>query len=327
VKTKTKRIAALLILAALPLMPIATTSANPTPWSWIPSTVHCLYVGNSNRTISVATAKGDPNVTNKTILYAGQQYSDMVFGKWGNTVPITVPKGSYYSAPFFLKTIGAIPFYIWCQVYLVKDGNGTLALAPGALKDVNINITVTGNGAGGFSVSTVRYGGSAPVGSCLLYMPLNMSVWLGTSQTDPTLLNHNPAAFLFNMNFTMLETTGFVKVAINDTHPYPSGKLFSMNGYRKNATGVPFNSTTGAAVFAGAGAGLDIYALLLGLTQAWTDYIFTDYGVMQMVRPAVGGIWIPVDKLALLAPYIGLVSATVLAVAAAGVFFKYRKKP
>jgi parallel beta-helix repeat protein len=40
----------------------------------------------------------------------------------------------------------------------------------------------------------------------------------------------------------------------------------------------------------------------------------------------VGGIWIPVDKLVLLAPYIALTSAIILAIAATAVFFKYRKK-
>jgi pimeloyl-ACP methyl ester carboxylesterase len=41
---------------------------------------------------------------------------------------------------------------------------------------------------------------------------------------------------------------------------------------------------------------------------------------------AVGGIWIPVDKSALLAPYIGLASTIILAIAVTALFFKYRKK-
>jgi pimeloyl-ACP methyl ester carboxylesterase len=40
----------------------------------------------------------------------------------------------------------------------------------------------------------------------------------------------------------------------------------------------------------------------------------------------VGGIWIPVDKSALLAPYIVLASTIILAIAVTAVFFKYRKK-
>jgi pimeloyl-ACP methyl ester carboxylesterase len=42
--------------------------------------------------------------------------------------------------------------------------------------------------------------------------------------------------------------------------------------------------------------------------------------------PAVGGIWVPVDKFALLAPYIALASTIILAIAVTAVFFKYRKK-
>jgi hypothetical protein len=40
----------------------------------------------------------------------------------------------------------------------------------------------------------------------------------------------------------------------------------------------------------------------------------------------VGGIWVPVDKLALLAPYIALASTIILAVAATAVIFKRKKK-
>jgi hypothetical protein len=306
------------MLAALALMPIVTAGASPTPWGWIPGTVRYQYVGNSNRTVSMTTWPTDTVVTNRTILYAGQQYSTMVFGaNASNKVPITVPKASYYSAPFYLKNISS--WCVWCQVYLVNDGNGTLGLVAGALQNVNINITVTGNGAGGFSVSTVRYGGPAPAGSCLLSMPLNMSVWLGTTS--------GPTSLLFKMNFPMVETTGFIKVTIIETHPWSPGPPApnSMNGYSKNATGVPVNSGTGTAVLAGAGAGLDIYGNIPTVGAAYTDYIFTDHGVTATVP--VGGIWIPVDKLTLLAPYIGLVSAIVLALATTAVLFKHRKKP
>jgi pimeloyl-ACP methyl ester carboxylesterase len=40
----------------------------------------------------------------------------------------------------------------------------------------------------------------------------------------------------------------------------------------------------------------------------------------------VGGIWIPVDKSALLAPYIALASTIILAIAITAAFFKYKKK-
>ncbi|MGQ9459748.1 MAG: hypothetical protein ACUVRA_00765 [Candidatus Bathyarchaeaceae archaeon] len=313
------QITALLMLTALAMTSMAPAGASPA-WDWIPGTVHYHCVENSNRTVSMATHPTDNVVTNKTIFYGCQQYSDWVFGTpEGNKVPITVPKESYYSAPFFLKTIG--PNYLWLQVYLVDDGNGTLALAEGVLQDVDVSITVTGNGTGGFDVGIVRSGGSAPAGSCLLDMPLNMSVWLGKSETDPTVI-----VPLFKMNFPMVVTTGFIEVEIDDSAgPYPEGSV-SMNGYYMNATGVPFNSETGAAVLAGAGAGLDIYAYLPLVGDAYTDYIFTDSEVIEIRTPPVGGIWIPVDQLALLAPYIGLVSAIVLAVAATAVFFKYKKK-
>ena len=48
--------------------------------------------------------------------------------------------------------------------------------------------------------------------------------------------------------------------------------------------------------------------------------------VIQIYQPPVGGIWIPVDKLRLLAPYITLASTIILAVTVTAAFFKYRKK-
>jgi hypothetical protein len=42
--------------------------------------------------------------------------------------------------------------------------------------------------------------------------------------------------------------------------------------------------------------------------------------------PAVGGVWVPVDKLSLLAPYIALASTIILAVVATDVLFKRKKK-
>jgi len=44
------------------------------------------------------------------------------------------------------------------------------------------------------------------------------------------------------------------------------------------------------------------------------------------VPPSVGGIWVPVDKLGLLAPYIALVATIILAISVSAAIIKYRKK-
>jgi pimeloyl-ACP methyl ester carboxylesterase len=49
---------------------------------------------------------------------------------------------------------------------------------------------------------------------------------------------------------------------------------------------------------------------------------FNDYGP----SPSVGGIWVPVDKLALLVPYVALVSTILVATAATAIYVKRRKK-
>jgi len=57
------------------------------------------------------------------------------------------------------------------------------------------------------------------------------------------------------------------------------------------------------------------------------DYCF--YGVIieyTLPSGAVGGLYIPVDKFSLLAPYIALTLTMILAIAVSGAFLKYRKK-
>jgi hypothetical protein len=53
------------------------------------------------------------------------------------------------------------------------------------------------------------------------------------------------------------------------------------------------------------------------------EWELTDYNVM--FEEVVGGVWIPVDKLALLAPYVALVSIVIVAATMVGIF-KNRKK-
>jgi len=69
----------------------------------------------------------------------------------------------------------------------------------------------------------------------------------------------------------------------------------------------------------------------LWLNNQYTTCLFNDtviqtYPKTVFARPPVGGIWIPIDKLGLLAPYIALASTIILAIAATAVFFKYRKR-
>jgi hypothetical protein len=57
------------------------------------------------------------------------------------------------------------------------------------------------------------------------------------------------------------------------------------------------------------------------------DYQFR-YAIIEYTLPsqAVGGFWIPIDKLGLLAPYLALVSTIILAVSISVAYIKYRKK-
>ena len=333
-KMKTKRkvtfgFIALLMLTVLAITSIVPGGANPGDWDWASGSVHYHCKEPSNRSVSICTWPTDNKALNITIPYGCQQYYDVVYDEpVGGLVNITVPKGSYHSDPFYLKELGP-GLYAWCQVYLVDDGNGTLSIVDNVLHDVDISITATGDGTGNFTTSVVPSGGPAPAGSEIVFMPLDMDVWLGVSDIDPTVF-----LFLFTMDFPMWVTTGFIETRIIDAYAFPNATQaapqnasVSMDGYYMNATGVRFDAETGAAVLVGAGAGLDIYANIPVVGDVRTDNIFVDFEVIEIVPPPVGGVWIPVDKLALLAPYIGLASTIILAVAATAIFFKYRKKP
>jgi hypothetical protein len=57
-----------------------------------------------------------------------------------------------------------------------------------------------------------------------------------------------------------------------------------------------------------------------------TSYAIVEAAVITSPVPVVGGIWVPVDKLALLAPYIALASIIILAIVATAVLFRRKKK-
>ena len=74
------------------------------------------------------------------------------------------------------------------------------------------------------------------------------------------------------------------------------------------------------------------YALYVSLPRStWfvsPEYMFL-HAIFEYTLPAeaaVGGLWIPVDKFSLLAPYIALVSTIILAVSMSVAYIKYRKR-
>ena len=126
--------------------------------------------------------------------------------------------------------------------------------------------------------------------------------------------------------------------------PIPAGPLFEENATHKSVAfgivplmGDPFS-------YSGRWAFIDIYwhCLEPGVNSPLIiDRDFTKLydegglpipiekiidGLIINVPTPVGGIWIPVDKLSLLAPYIALVSTVILAVSTSVAYIKYRKK-
>jgi len=93
-----------------------------------------------------------------------------------------------------------------------------------------------------------------------------------------------------------------------------------------NVSGVSGSGTLATVKFYAENRGgsiLDLYdTLLLNSHEIAINHTNND----GTVSNTVGGIWIPVNKLELLAPYIGLALAISIAAVAAGVFVKRRRK-
>jgi len=66
---------------------------------------------------------------------------------------------------------------------------------------------------------------------------------------------------------------------------------------------------------------IDVYR-----AQNDTDWEQVCVKIWKIQPPAVGGLWIPVDKLSLLTPYIALVSTIILAISMSVAYIKIRKK-
>jgi len=135
--------------------------------------------------------------------------------------------------------------------------------------------------------------------------------------------------------------TGPGQVVPSDTDDYVITDM-SVSGAVK--LGVVFIGAHGVPSFNGSGIllwvtfkGKMVGNTTLHLDTSWTELYDknaqeipmdppVDGVVSVLSSPPVGGIWIPVDKFSLLAPYIALASTIILAVSISVAYIKYRKK-
>jgi hypothetical protein len=103
-----------------------------------------------------------------------------------------------------------------------------------------------------------------------------------------------------------------------------------------------FVAAAGAPSFNGSGTlawisfkANNVGSTALNFNTYWTCLYYPNATVIPMdpplngsitVRVPVGGIWVPVDKLALLAPYLALIATIVFAASISVAYVKYRKK-
>lgn len=126
-------------------------------------------------------------------------------------------------------------------------------------------------------------------------------------------------------------STVFFTVELNNNYNTTHGRIWLTCVLLEGVPGVNGSGTLATINFQAVGGGnttLHLTDTVLGDSQANLIDHTTTNGTVEVHVPAppVGGYWIPVDKLDLLAPYIGLASTILIAAAATAIYTKRRKK-
>jgi len=144
--------------------------------------------------------------------------------------------------------------------------------------------------------------------------------------------------FKLSWNPTLLEAINVTENSFlgSGGETYLASKVNNIEGYilvgctlLRNITGVNGNGTIATVKFSAENEGsctLNLYDTKLVSSQKQLTSHNSIDGTVTIPSTPVGGIWIPVDKFSLLAPYIALVATIILAVSISVAYIKYRKK-
>ena len=186
----------------------------------------------------------------------------------------TVPAENFVAENFYLGTkyILGKPIYVWLEMSMAEDGHGQLALVDEVL-EVDVSITVTGNGEGGYYVENIIEN-MGPAGSVLAEITFYIMAWSGFSENAMSgidLMGRPVSPYpLAEMDMPMIVTTGRSRTTIVDPTPYPENSV-PLHGWSMEAEGVPMD-LTGCVTTVSTGGLLDVYAR--PIIDTWTDVLF-----------------------------------------------------
>jgi parallel beta-helix repeat protein len=239
----------------------------------------------------------------------------------GNTITNMTGSGVYlYSSSFntvsgntITKTGGeGVEFYSSCNNNTVSGNKITNATGDGVWLGSSSFNTVSGN-----TITKTGYGVALSSSSGNIFSGNNITkatvygVWLGSSSGNKFYHNN----FINNTHQVVNTTPSYANSWDNG---YPSG-----GNYWSDYKGVDVKSGPKQDQPGSDGIGDTPYVIDANNTDR---YPLMKPWPCQINPPAVGGIWVPVDKLALLAPYIALVSAILAATAATAILVKRKSR-
>jgi len=273
-------------------------------------------INNATAGATIIISPGTYNesiVINKTLTIIGLPGSTTNFTGGGSGIAVTLLPGASGSI------LAGITITDWNQGILVV-GSSNCKIYDNAFQQNSVAINLTQS-----STRTTIYANTISQN--------NIGITL-TNSNGNTIYNNNFAnnsigITLTNSNVNIIYNNNFVNNSIGITLSNSAGNIWD-NGYPSGGnywsdyTGVDEKSGPNQDQSGSDGIGDTPYTRG-GITDR---YPLMNPWQQQITQPSppVGGISIPVDKFALLAPYIALASTIILAIAVTAVFVKYKKK-